>query len=147
MKRPITKKQLEAKRKKAQKVSKQPANKFNEFAAKAFNANFNTEQDIKNLVKKPANRWGTYKGVISVDKTTQADERTQFECYCCGWLQYYDEIVRKESTDHTIWFDWNGSNCSIYLYPRPRTAKDAKNSLPAGRTTDPTNPTAPPPPY
>jgi hypothetical protein len=155
MKLLISKRELSDKKKKATRVApgskaqpKMSKKQFNDFAKKAFNPRFKEIQDIANFFRKrPENRWGIYKGVVSANGETQDNEKTQFECYCCGWLQYYDEIVRKECTDHSIWFDWNGTGCTIYLDPRPRNLKDAKSSLPGSFSSDPTNPTAPPPPY
>lgn len=148
MKRAITADDLDKKRKEAIKTHKGLTTKgFDNTTGKAFNPNFKTLQDIKDLLQKPENRWGNYMGVVTTDKKRQKDERTQFECYFCGWLEYYDEIVRNRCADHTIWFDWEGTNCTVYLYPRPRRRKDAKSSLPEASLGDPTNPKVPPPPY
>ena len=77
-------------------------------------------------------------------------QKRDYEMFCSGWLQFYDLHLRKQETDHIIYFDWDTkpdwvriiiSNTQIsglvgiYLY----------NTPPA--FSDPPPPPKPPPPF
>lgn len=158
MKIAITEKELNKKKVHHAENEKSDPQKFKKDVAKAYTAHVKTKEgitkfvkpsDISSFMKQDVNEWGRYplsqlKGI----------PREQFQSYCCGWLQYYDEITRNRATDHIIWFDWKDTKvwkdqkggCRVYIYPAPRR-KGAKGSSTASFSSDPTNPTAPPPPY
>jgi len=154
MKMPITENELNKKKEHHPNNAKPRPQKFQKDVAKAYTAHvgstkFLKPSDISSFMKRDVNEWGRYplsqlKGI----------PKAQFESYCCGWLQYYDEITRNRATDHIIWFDWEDTKvwkdqaggCRVYIYPSPRR-KGAKGSSTASFSSDPTNPTAPPPPY
>src|SRR4051812_35055161 len=72
-------------------------------------------------------------------------QRNELEFYFCGWLQYYDEIIRSNGIDHKIHFEWNDLKVVVYLYPAPGRTPLSPLTGPPSATSDPKSPTPPPP--
>jgi hypothetical protein len=96
-------------------------------------------------IEKEENLWDTY----PVQDFSPA-KKESFTFYFCGWLQYYDEIVRNNAIDHTLHFKWDKGKgeVEVYICPRPRKVhEDPETCPPASNSSDPIPPKAPPPPY
>lgn len=95
--------------------------------------------------KHPNFEWTKYTYDELLDNNNPV-QRQKFQSYCCGWLRYYDDIVRNGAVDHTIYFDWQGDQVVVYICPPPGSSKKAESCPPGDSTSDPQPPTAPPPP-
>jgi hypothetical protein len=65
-------------------------------------------------------------------------QKSAIEYYYCGFLQYYDTIVRSNMTEHFVYFKWVdekpigtkvSSDLTIYIYPPPIKVKEAVAAL------------------
>lgn len=96
-------------------------------------------------IEKEENLWDTYDA-----KNFDAKQKESFKFYFCGYLQYYDEITRNNCIDHTLHFKWDEKKGQVHVYicPRPRKVHENPETCPpAGHSSDPIPPKAPPPPY
>jgi hypothetical protein len=105
---------------------------------------YNDDDELKKQLVDPNNQWAVYP-----NQYYSPEQKNEVEFYLCGWLQYYDEIIRGNSVDHYIHFQWSDKNVEVYTYPAPdRTPLSPKKvGTPPSTTSDPKSPTAPPPPY
>ena len=107
--------------------------------------------------------WKTYK--LSEGAIKDKAQKISYECYCCGFLSYYDDIVRNGMVNHQIYFKWSGfEKVVVYINPAPKRAKqiskkksghkklqmESMNSIGDNEVTahgiDPQPPPTPPPP-
>jgi len=108
---------------------------------KAYKVYNNDAERRKELVK-AENTWDVYPA-----PNFKPEQRYELEFYLCGWLQYYDEIIRSNGVDHAIYFEWSSQNVVVYLYPAPGRTPLSPPYGPPSQTSDPKSPTPPPPPY
>ena len=76
-------------------------------------------------------------------------QRQRYEDFCCGFLAFYDTVVRGGLTDHTLYFIWGekGADIKMYINPAPRKGSFSIDIVPPGMaTSDPPAPPPPPPP-
>lgn len=123
-----------------------PVTPAQELFIQAYNV-FDDKEQLEKLLEKRRNMWDRYSPAafhVKSFKDFTIQQKTSFEFYLCGWLQYYDQVVRNNRIDHTIHFKWTDQEVFIYIYPPP--AKKMITGLPANRTSDPQSPKIPPPP-
>jgi len=120
--------------------------KFKKAVSRAYKV---YDKDPLEYMKKNGGEWANYSYNDFLDPDIKNNEglKDQFVAYMSGWLQYYDEISRNGGIDHTAYFHWDTDRVIVYLAPAPG---DASSPIlpPAGRTSsDPQDPSTPPPPY
>jgi hypothetical protein len=106
---------------------------------------FSSQDELKKTLENDDNLWAVHTLANSFGKV----QRQRYEDFCCGFLAFYDEIVRGGLTDHTIYFVWceKGTEIKMYLYPPPKKRDIEINIIPPGAaTSDPPKPPPPPPP-
>jgi hypothetical protein len=109
-----------------------------------FSSNpINNTSELKKELIKAENTWDVY----SAAPYSSQDKRNELEFYLCGWLQYYDEIIRSYGVDHKIHFEWSDTEVVVYIFPAPGRTPLSPLTGPPSTTSDPKSPTAPPPPY
>jgi len=105
-------------------------------------------------IKKPENRWQSYSTAnFSKKKDEFEREKDSFIHYFCGYLEYYDQVVRSGFINHSIYFDWDSEKdkVTVYIDPKPVTKVEQPEltltaTAPSGGS-DPIPPKTPPPPY
>jgi|SRR4030095_7598561 hypothetical protein len=135
---------LAAKEKHAQKKGHSMQN-FNKIVKKAYKV----EEDPLEYMKKNGGEWASYPYNDFLDPDIKNNEvlKDQFVAYMSGWLQYYDEVSRNNAIDHIAYFHWDTDRVTVYIAPAPGNAS-SPIVPPAGRTSsDPQDPSSPPPPY
>ena len=106
-------------------------------------------------IKNKDNRWDTYSTKnFSKDPAKREVQMNEFIYYFCGYLQYYDQVVRGGFIDHSLYLDWDSKpgHVVVYIDPMPvRKVLEPEFSLSGTTTTagssDPVSPKPPPPPY
>ncbi len=148
MRRPITASQLSEKTDKAKGEKKDMA-KFQKAVEDSYKV-FPDPATLEEYFKKNGAIWDTYSaeqlGGKKMDDFSD-EQKTAFEFYVCGWLQYYDEITRNGAIHHLLYFKWKFTDVDVYIAPKPDDAKSPITSPSGSPTSDPKSPTAPPPPY
>lgn len=100
----------------------------------------------------PENKWGAYEA-----KGLSKAEKASFVYYFCGYLQYYDYVVRGNFINHALYFHWNDKEGEVVVYIDPKPVREiikpsiGEAALTAqqgsGVSSDPVAPKSPPPPY
>ena len=106
-------------------------------------------------IKNEDHKWDTYSTKnFSNDPDKLKEEQNSFKYYFCGYLQYYDQVVRGGFVDHSLYLDWDSESGKVVVYIDPMPVKkvlEPEFSLSGTTTTvgssDPVPPKAPPPPY
>lgn len=70
-----------------------------------------------------------------------------FEIYCGGWVDFFDEQVRRGDTDHALYFDWHCKERAVSVYKLQTKPVTSTNiSVNVNVTNPPTSSDPPPPP-